>query len=485
MTAIYARQSIEKKDSISIESQIEFCKRECDGEFTIYQDVGFSGKNINRPSFEKMMSDIKEGNINKVVCYRLDRISRSITDFGSVWETLSSANVEFVSVNEKFDTSAPVGRAMLYIIMVFAQLERETIAERVKDNYYQRVKNGGWGGGVPPYGFKIVKNSGNKNATLEVTKDMNVPIRIFEMYAQPGTSLGTIARTLTSEGIKGPQREQWDTITVNRLLRNPAYAKCNADIYRYFKHKGAIIHNDVADFDGTKGAYLVGKRQSNDRKYKDISDNLFALSSHDGVIDSDIFIQCQEKLDTNKQVKNTGKGKYTWLSGLIKCGDCGYSLKISLAKEQLYIICTGRTNLKVCAQRHSRKIHEVEAYVEAEIRRYVGDLREEDAAQNSADQNPIKLEILKIDEKISNLIAGIAESNSIVMSYINAEMIKLENQKYELESKLYKKSANFKFNLRLLEFDTLNFDLKKELARIIIKKVLITNECIKIEWNPL
>lgn len=485
MTAIYARQSIEKKDSISIESQIEFCKRECDGEFTIYQDVGFSGKNINRPSFEQMMSDIKEGNINKVVCYRLDRISRSITDFGSVWETLSSANVEFVSVNEKFDTSAPVGRAMLYIIMVFAQLERETIAERVKDNYYQRVKNGGWGGGVPPYGFKIVKNSGNKNATLEVTDNINVPIRIFEMYAEQGTSLGTIAKTLTSEGIKGPQRVQWDTITVNRLLRNPAYAKCNADIYRYYKHKGVIIHNDIADFDGANGAYLVGKRQSNDRKYKDISEYLLALSNHNGIIDSDTFIQCQEKLDTNKQVKNSGKGKYTWLSGLMKCGTCGYSLKVSLAKEQLYIICTGRSNLKICTERQSRKIHDIETYVETEIYKYLGELRAEENSENVIDQNPIKLEVLKIDEKISNLISSIAESNSVVMSYINAEMIKLEDQKYELESKLYKKNARHKFDLRLLQFGTLNFDLKKEFARIIIKKVFITNECIKIEWNPL
>ncbi|HEX3027705.1 MAG TPA: recombinase family protein, partial [Clostridia bacterium] len=121
ITAIYARQSIDKKDSISVESQIEFCRRECAGLYEIYEDRGFSGKNINRPAFERLMRDVEAGRVSKLVCYRLDRISRSILDFGSIWETLSCAGVEFVSVNEKFDTSTPGGRAMLYIIMVFAQ----------------------------------------------------------------------------------------------------------------------------------------------------------------------------------------------------------------------------------------------------------------------------------------------------------------------------------------------------------------------------
>ena len=141
MVAIYARQSVDKKDSISIESQIEYAKREVfSEECKIYQDSGYSGKNTNRPAFSEMMRDIHAGQIEKVVVYRLDRISRSIVDFADFIEILESGGISFVSATEKFDTSTPMGRAMLYIIVVFAQLERETIAERVRDNYYARVR---------------------------------------------------------------------------------------------------------------------------------------------------------------------------------------------------------------------------------------------------------------------------------------------------------------------------------------------------------
>ena len=132
--ALYARQSIEKKDSISIESQLEYCRYEAHGEHCMeYTDKGFSGKDTNRPSFEKMMKDIRTGIIKRVIVYKLDRISRSILDFANMMELFQNFHVEFVSSTEKFDTSTPIGRAMLNICIVFAQLERETIQKRVTD----------------------------------------------------------------------------------------------------------------------------------------------------------------------------------------------------------------------------------------------------------------------------------------------------------------------------------------------------------------
>ena len=126
--AIYARQSVDKKDSISIESQIEFCKYELKGgNCKEYTDKGYSGKNTDRP----LGRDIKRGVIAKVIVYKLDRISRSILDFANMMELFQQYNVEFVSSTEKFDTSTPMGRAMLNICIVFAQLERETIQKRV------------------------------------------------------------------------------------------------------------------------------------------------------------------------------------------------------------------------------------------------------------------------------------------------------------------------------------------------------------------
>ena len=108
--AIYARQSVDKKDSISIESQIEFCKYELKGgNCKEYTDKGYSGKNTDRPKFQELVRDIKRGLIAKVVVYKLDRISRSILDFANMMELFQQYNVEFVSSTEKFDTSTPMG----------------------------------------------------------------------------------------------------------------------------------------------------------------------------------------------------------------------------------------------------------------------------------------------------------------------------------------------------------------------------------------
>ena len=153
MDAIYARQSVDKADSLSIQGQIDLCRQKAGAEFRIYQDKGYSGKNTNRPAFQRMIEDVEKGLVQKIIVYRLDRFSRSIADFGRLWEILKRHSVEFVSINETFDTSTPMGRAMLNIIMVFAQLERETTAERVRDNYYQRAKLGSWPGGPAPMAF--------------------------------------------------------------------------------------------------------------------------------------------------------------------------------------------------------------------------------------------------------------------------------------------------------------------------------------------
>ena len=156
--AIYTRQSVDKMDSISIESQLEYCKYETRGNpYKSYSDKGYSGKNTNRPAFEEMLEDIKQGKISRVIVYKLDRISRSILDFANMMEVFSEHNVEFVSSTERFDTSTPIGRAMLNICIVFAQLERETIQKRVADAYYSRSKRGFYMGGRIPYGFKKTK----------------------------------------------------------------------------------------------------------------------------------------------------------------------------------------------------------------------------------------------------------------------------------------------------------------------------------------
>ena len=157
--AIYSRKSKITDSGESISNQIELCKEYLKYHFeeyiiSIYEDEGFSGGNINRPEFHKLMQDIESKKINFLMCYRLDRISRNVADFAGTLEFLQKYNVAFVSISEQFDTTTPIGRAMVYISSVFAQLERETIGERIKDNMLELAKDGRWLGGQTPLGFK-------------------------------------------------------------------------------------------------------------------------------------------------------------------------------------------------------------------------------------------------------------------------------------------------------------------------------------------
>ena len=204
-TAIYARQSVDKKDSISVETQIELCRTRCgEDAVCIYTDRGFSGKNLKRPGYIKMTGDIACGKIRRVMVYRLDRLSRSVGDFSKMWEIFERYGVEFSSISEQFDTSTPIGKAMVYIIMTFAQLERETIAERVSDNYYSRIRTGAWPGGRAPFGFCNTRLISGGHSVPSLSADENAPTvcRIFSEYASSGRSLASIAKELSKEKIR-------------------------------------------------------------------------------------------------------------------------------------------------------------------------------------------------------------------------------------------------------------------------------------------
>mgnify|MGYP004464846333 CR=1 FL=1 len=154
--AIYTRQSVDRADSISVESQVEFCKKEVvEREFRVYTDKGYSGKNTDRPAFQRLMGDVEAGLIRRVIIYRLDRISRSVLDFANVVDIFQRHHVDFVSTMEKFDTGTPIGKAMLMIVMIFAQLERETIQQRIADAYASRSRRGFFMGGPAPFGFDL------------------------------------------------------------------------------------------------------------------------------------------------------------------------------------------------------------------------------------------------------------------------------------------------------------------------------------------
>ena len=196
--AIYSRKSRFTGKGESVENQIEMCREYLRIHFgedeaekaVIYEDEGFSGKNLDRPQFKAMLDDIKSGKISAVVCYRLDRISRNIGDFANLITELTSLGVSFISIKEQFDTNSPMGRAMMYIASVFSQLERETIAERIRDNLHELAKTGRWLGGVTPTGYTSVGettmniNGKTKKAFHLAVKENGAGhvIRVFNLF---------------------------------------------------------------------------------------------------------------------------------------------------------------------------------------------------------------------------------------------------------------------------------------------------------------
>ena len=127
---IYSRKSVYTGKGESVENQVEMCKEYISdklpnakqAEISIYEDEGFSAKNTNRPQFQQMLKDLKRIRPQYVICYRLDRISRNVSDFSSLIEELNHQNISFICIREEFDTSKPMGKAMMYIASVFAQL---------------------------------------------------------------------------------------------------------------------------------------------------------------------------------------------------------------------------------------------------------------------------------------------------------------------------------------------------------------------------
>ena len=364
--AIYARQSVDKKDSISIESQIEFCKYELKGgSCREYTDKGYSGKNTDRPKFQELVRDIKKGLIAKVIVYKLDRISRSILDFATMMELFQQYNVEFVSSTEKFDTSTPMGRAMLNICIVFAQLERETIQKRVTDAYYSRSQRGFKMGGKAPYGFHTepIKMDGINTKRLVVKPEEAANIRLmFEMYAEPTTSYGDITRHFAEQGILFNGRELIRP-TLAQMLRNPVYVQADLDVYEFFKSQGTVLVNDAADFTGMNGCYLYQGRDVKPGKAQSLKDQMLVLAPHEGIVPSDIWLTCRKKLMNNMKIQSARKATHTWLAGKIKCGNCGYALMSAHSCGYLYLRCTKHAENKVCPGCGTVKMLELEALV--------------------------------------------------------------------------------------------------------------------------
>lgn len=500
MQAIYARQSKDKKDSLSIETQIELCKQEIGGaEFKVYVDQGFSGKNTDRPQFIEMMNDIKRGVISGVTVYKLDRLSRSILDFANMIDVFRTYNVGFQSTREKFDTQTPMGNAMLSIIMVFAQLERETIQLRVKDSYYARMSKGAYDAQAP---FGYVKSKmvvgGKTLCTIEPCPINGDIIREeFHKYAYSNSSLGTLARELNKRGIPSPSGSYWDSCKLSRIFSNPIYVRADADVYTYYANKGTKIVSDVELFMGTHGCITYGKWERNRRKFSQVDQLELAVGLHEGLVDSTTFLKCQYKMETNQQVKNTGKGKYTWLSGLMKCAYCGKSLKVVHATHVDKTACSGQYNYGICDSYTKRwTIPELEHQVSAQIFEHIEkklELVKHDVPMADYKEAEYKAKIVQCELNIDRLVNAMIDGSGVTIKYLNEKLEKLEAEKQSLEleyqkhklDKTYENDNDDRLSTTLMAWPDMTLQEKAQIAQMLIKQIKVGNDQdgIVIDWK--
>lgn len=495
--ALYARQSLDKKDSISIESQLDFCRYETHGnEYETFVDKGFSGKNTNRPDFERLIKAIKEGKIKRVIVYKLDRISRSILDFSNMMELFQKYNVEFVSSTEKFDTSTPMGRAMLNICIVFAQLERETIQKRVTDAYYSKSHRGYYMGGRIPYGFRLEEISIDGVLTSRFIPDPEEANRvkmIFDMYANQDATLGDIFRRLISDG--SGDDKKWCTARISDIIRNPIYVRADIDIYNFFLSQGTNIISEAACFIGSNGAFMYKGKDKDRRKQSDLTDRDLVLAPHEGIIDSETWLKCRWKLLNNNQCARTKKGKRSWLTGKVKCKKCGYAYIVTKSNTTglRYLQCSGmRYNIRCKGSEQTIYAHIFENHIYNEMREELKKfqyLSNEIEKSGNVSYSKYKMEMLEMDKEIDALLNKVSEASSTLMQYINMRIDQLDAEKKKLQEKIISLSANKpinnleKINNHIEIWEELSIEDKQKIADILIKVIYIDNDTISIEWN--
>lgn len=350
--AIYSRKSKFTGKGDSIQNQITLCKEYAEkhfnvDEFLIFEDEGYSGGNSNRPMYNRMIEAAVNQKFGVLICYRLDRISRNISDFSYIVELLIDNDIDFISIRENFDTSNPMGRAMMFISSVFAQLERETISERIRDNMYHLAKTGRWLGGKTPTGFKseMVKYYDDDNTRkiyrlTPVPKDLELVKCLYKRYLELG-SLTKLENWTLSSNIKTRNNKPFDKSILKFILSNPVYATADTKMYDHFASLNSQISNEKYEFDGIHGLMVYNKHDERKNKIvkKDTSDWIVTVALHKGVISSDDWIKVQNLLKSNrKKAPRTGTGKIGLITHLLRCKICGSKMRISVShkKNEVY-----------------------------------------------------------------------------------------------------------------------------------------------------
>jgi len=352
--AIYSRKSKYTGKGESTQNQIEACKRkialafedvDLENDVIIFEDEGFTGYNTNRPDYQKMIKMIKSKEIKAVAFYKLDRISRNVSDFSNLLLQLDNYDVAFLSATESIENVSPSGRAMMFMISVFAQLERDTIAERIRDNMHELAKTGRWLGGNAPTGYKskqieYVAIDGKKRKLFQlddVIEEKKIVTTLFykmlELRSQTKMETFTIQNNMKTK--TGRNFSRWG---LKNILTNPVYAVADQDTLDYFRKTGIEIYADEKDFDGEHGMMVYNKteKKSNVVVKKHVTDWIVSVGKHQGFIPGKIWVEVQGILERNSDMKyRKPSTSNAVLSGILRCSHCGTFMRPKLKNKTI------------------------------------------------------------------------------------------------------------------------------------------------------
>ena len=342
--AIYVRKSKWTGRGESIENQILMCREYIekfiedsrDAQILVYSDEGFSGKDTNRPEFQKMLEDMKQGPFQYLVCYRLDRLGRNLADLALLIEKLNREHTEFVSIKEHFDTSTPMGKAMVYFSGVLAQMEREQIGERIRDNMFLLARSGRWLGGSTPLGFHVREKlygeeKIRKAFYLEVEeKEAEILRQIFREFLSSHSFTKT-AQKLTEKKIFTRRGRAYTPETIGEILENPVYCQSGKLAYDYFASLGCRMGFSREEASEEKGLIRYGKTVSSRYRGQETPPQewIIAQGEHRGLIFQEDFLRVQSLLERHRLGKR-GEGRIqnetSLLAGLLFCS-CGSRMR--------------------------------------------------------------------------------------------------------------------------------------------------------------
>jgi len=508
--AIYSRKSKFTGKGESIENQIQLCmdygKNIGVKEFLVYEDEGFSGKNTNRPEFTKMLEDAKAKKFDTIICYRLDRISRNVADFSSLIDDLSSLGIGFISIKEQFDTTTPMGRAMMFISSVFAQLERETISERVRDNMRELAKDGKWLGGQLPLGYEnevvhyISNGKEHRYNILKVNEgEIGLVTNIYNKFLEV-RSLTKVSEYLYKNGICGKNGGTVTPSMVKDILTNPIYVKSSKFTHDYFELNDIFV---TGDFNGC--GYLTYGKNKNGKKV-DKSNWIYAVSKHDGLVDDIMWLDIQRVVDKqSKKGCRTGSGKNGILSGILKCSKCGSAMVLTYSSygkddnkvKSYYYKCNKKYTMYNCTNCNING-KEIENFVLDKIKVtdkevLIGEYKKLKSGFKSIKPKSsidIQVEIDNKEKAIEQLVMQLSEvSAGPASKYIIAQIDKLGLEVDRLKKKLdIVNDVSNDIEVEMLNIDLIIENLNKfnkfiDEASIEEKRLLLSSVVDKITWD--